>query len=525
MNYPDENAPNGATENDGAEMRDYRRVSLRTKIITILGLALFVFGTACAAISYKIYMDFSVEQHKRFGEGTAQLTASAIDPTRVDEFIEKGEQAEGYIDTEQRLYLIRDSSPDILYVYVYKIMEDGCHVVFDLDTADNEGAEAGTVIEFDNAFSEYLPTLLAGGKIPPVISDETYGWLLTVYTPVYDADGKCVCYAAADISMDSLREQANNFLNKLAIIFFGLFVAILFGGFTFARYNIIQPINQMTHGAGVFAYNTEGAMLKSLDDIKKLNIHTGDEIENLYQSVVKMTQDSVKYMTDVYKRNETIREMQRALIITLADMVERRDKNTGQHIKKTAAYTKIILEEMRHQGIYEDELTDKFIEDVVTSAPLHDVGKIAVPDAILNKPGKLTDEEFAVMKSHTVVGGKILASLIESVPDSDYLYEACNLATYHHEKWNGKGYPTGLSGENIPLSARVMAVADVFDALVSNRSYKKGFPYEKALGIMHEETGTHFDPGVMKAFFAVQDKILEVADKFSEMEKQEKQSE
>ena len=149
----------------------------------------------------------------------------------------------------------------------------------------------------------------------------------------------------------------------------------------------------------------------------------------------------------------------------------------------------------------------------------------AVPDAILNKPGKLTDEEFAVMKSHTVVGGKILASLIESVPDSDYLYEACNLATYHHEKWNGKGYPTGLSGENIPLSARVMAVADVFDALVSNRSYKKGFPYEKALGIMHEETGTHFDPGVMKAFFAVQDKILEVADKFSEMEKQEKQSE
>ena len=514
---------NNPTDNAKDEGNDYRRISLSTKITVMLALALLTFGVLCAYFSYTLYMDFSVEQHKRFGEGTAKLAAVAINPEMVDEFIAKGADAPGYKETEHMLYAIRESSPDIKYVYVYKIQEDGCHVIFDLDAEDVEGSPPGSIIDFDDAFAEYLPALLKGGTIPPIISDETYGWLLTVYAPVYNAKGECVCYAAADVSMDDIREQAQNFLKKIAAVFTMVFAAILFGGIIFARRGIIIPINKMTHSAGIFAYNTEGSMIKSLTEIERLNIKTGDEIENLYLSMVKMTHDSVRHMKDVYKSNRTIKEMQRAMILTLAEMVEQRDLNTGQHIKKTAAYVKIILEEMRKEGIYAKELTDEFVENVITSAPLHDVGKISVPDAILNKPGKLTDEEFAIMKRHTTAGGEILESLISSVPDSDYLYEACNLATYHHEKWNGKGYPVGLSGENIPLSARIMAVADVFDALVSNRSYKKGFPYEKALAIMHEDTGTHFDPQVMTAFFAAKDKILKVADEFAAMEKEEQQ--
>ena len=146
------------------------------------------------------------------------------------------------------------------------------------------------------------------------------------------------------------------------------------------------------------------------------------------------------------------------------------------------------------------------------------MGKITIPDAILNKPGKLTAEEFELMKSHSTAGGKIIDTLIETVPDSDYLYEAKNLATYHHERWDGKGYPAGLSGEGIPLSSRIMAVADVFDALISTRSYKKGFPYEKALEIIREESGSHFDPNVVDAFLASKDKILAIAEEFHEME-------
>ncbi|MBR6266763.1 MAG: HD domain-containing protein [Selenomonadaceae bacterium] len=491
-------------------------MSIRTKILSLLTAALFLFGFASAAISYSIYMDSSIEQHKYLGESTARLVSSVIDADKVDEYIEKGPLAEGYLEKEKQLYQIKNSSPAIEYLYVYKIMEDGCHVVFDLDSEGAEGSKPGEVIEFDEAFKEYLPTLLAGGNVAPIISDETYGWLLTVYVPVYDSQGSCKCYAAVDISMNDLRLQAQQFLVKLCVVFSCIFIVILLAAFWLAKYNLIIPINKMARSASRFRRDNVEALKQSLSEIRKLDIHTEDEIENLYRSFVTMTQENVNFMTDIHQKTQTISELQKAFILTMADMVERRDQNTGEHIKKTAAYVKIIAEEMKREGAYPKEITDEFVRRIVDSAPLHDLGKIGVPDAILNKPGKLTDEEFDIIKSHTKIGGRIISSLISAVPDSEYLYDAMDLALYHHEKWNGRGYPMGLSGEDIPISARIMAVADVFDALVSNRSYKKGFPYEKALAIIREERGAHFDPIVVDAFFAVKDEILKVADEFSE---------
>ena len=143
--------------------------------------------------------------------------------------------------------------------------------------------------------------------------------------------------------------------------------------------------------------------------------------------------------------------------------------------------------------------------------PLHDVGKIKVSDTILNKPGRLTDEEFKKMQNHTTAGGEIIDKVITTVgEESEYLTEAKNLASFHHEKWNGKGYPTGLQGEEIPLSARVMAVADVFDALVSRRSYKEPFSVDKAMEIIREDAGTHFDPLIVEAFFNAEEEIRRV---------------
>ena len=173
------------------------------------------------------------------------------------------------------------------------------------------------------------------------------------------------------------------------------------------------------------------------------------------------------------------------------------------HVRKTAAYTDIIMRELKKEGIYTDQLTDDFMDDVVNSAPLHDIGKIQVSDTILNKPGKLTDEEFAIMKTHTTAGAEIIAHAMNTVSgdDTGYLKEASNLAHYHHEK---------LKGEEIPLSARIMAVADVFDALVSRRSYKEPFPFEKAMAIIQEGAGSHFDPQVAGAFLRAADEVRQV---------------
>ncbi|MBQ9199932.1 MAG: HD domain-containing protein [Lachnospiraceae bacterium] len=492
-----------------------RSMSLRTKVLLVLMTASFFIATAYTIISFVLYRNSTINDHIKLGKGVAYLAASTVDADMVDAYMKNGEEEDGYLETEKRLYDIRNSSYDIEYVYVYKIMEDGCHVVFDLDTDELEGSAPGEIIEFDDAFMDYLPDLLAGKEIEPIISNDKYGWLLTVYQPVYDEDGICQCYAAIDISMDQLRQDQYSFFAKLISIFLGFFITILTIGLWLAEYNVIKPLNAMALSASSFAYNSDEARNNSVDKIKELDIRTGDEIENLYLALVKTTEDSMQYVSDIKEHTETISNMQNGLIMVLADLVESRDKCTGDHVKKTAAYASLIMRQMKKEGIYADELTDEFIYDVEHSAPLHDIGKIKVSDVILNKPGRLTDEEFEEMKKHTTAGEEIIEKAMEIVPDTGYLKEAKNLSTYHHEKWDGSGYPKGLVGEDIPLSARIMAVADVFDALVSNRSYKKGFPFEKAMDIIKEGMGSHFDPLVAKAFVDAEDEVRRIAEEHS----------
>lgn len=203
--------------------------------------------------------------------------------------------------------------------------------------------------------------------------------------------------------------------------------------------------------------------------------------------------------------HEQISGMQSGIITFMAEVVENRDDNTGGHIKRTAEYVARIAKELKSQGIYSDILTDRYMSDMVVAAPLHDIGKIHIPDAVLNKPGKLTEEEFDVMKTHAAAGEELLTHAKTELGESGYLNMAVEMAAYHHEWWNGKGYPYGISREEIPLCARIMAVADVFDALTSKRCYKKAMPLEKAYAIIREESGTHFDPAVVEAFFAAED--------------------
>lgn len=200
--------------------------------------------------------------------------------------------------------------------------------------------------------------------------------------------------------------------------------------------------------------------------------------------------------------HERVSDMQSGMITFMAEVVENRDDNTGGHIRRTAEYVACIAKELKAQEIYCDILTDRYVSDMVVAAPLHDIGKIHIPDAILNKPGKLTAEEFEVMKTHTTAGEELLTHAKAELGESDYLNMAVEMAAYHHEWWNGKGYPYGISGEEIPLCARIMAVADVFDALTSKRCYKDAMPLEKAYAIIREESGTHFDPAVVEAFLS-----------------------
>ena len=493
-----------------------RRISLRTKILLLLTVASLLVAIVAVLIGYYLFRRSTIEDHTKLGEGVASLAATTIDPDRVDDYIRYGEEAEGYKETEDLLYGIRDGSPDIMYVYVYKIEEDGCHVVFDLDTDGEQGSEPGDVIAFDESFNEYIPDLLKGERIPSIISNDSYGWLLTAYAPVYNSEGQCVCYAAADISMTQLITESHSFLAKQISLFTGFFILVLAVGLWLADYGIVYPVNSMAYTAKAFAYTSEEVREDNVDKIRKLDIHTGDEIENLYGAFTKTTADSMQYFADVQYKTEMISKMQNGLIMVLADMVENRDKCTGDHIKKTAAYVELIGRKLMEKGLFTEYISDEYIEYLRDSAPLHDIGKISISDLILNKDGKLTDEEFEIMKSHTTSGRRVIEQVREKVPDSGYLRMAANMANYHHERWDGTGYPEGLKGDQIPLSARIMTIADVFDALVSKRSYKKSFTFEQAMKMIEEGAGSHFDPVIAKVFIESADDVRKIADDFSE---------
>lgn len=194
-----------------------------------------------------------------------------------------------------------------------------------------------------------------------------------------------------------------------------------------------------------------------------------------------------------------IERIQKSVISSLATVVEERDENTGGHIMRCEEYVEKLLERMKAQSGY-SHLTKEYCSNVAMAAAMHDIGKIKIPDSILNKPGKLTDEEYDIMKKHSEYGAEIIQKTMGDIEEKDYITIAYNIARYHHERFDGKGYPDGLKGEDIPLEARIMALADVYDALISERVYKKAFSKEKAREIIRDGSGTQFDPTLTPLF-------------------------
>ena len=286
----------------------------------------------------------------------------------------------------------------------------------------------------------------------------------------------------------------------------------------------------------VFGYDSLEFLQVELDEFEKSNdtLFELDKGENHYEGHINQiwyADKAVGYLfeiedvTDRYKytkllseyndnlKNEVeektvhIRNMQSQILLGMANMVENRDGNTGGHIKRTSYVIEILMNTIREHGIL--DLEDKFCQAVIKSAPMHDLGKISIDDKILRKPGRLTDEEFAIMQTHAEKSGELVASILEGVEDAYFVNIAKNLARHHHEKWNGAGYPDHLKGEDIPMEARIMAVADVYDALVSKRCYKEAMSFEQAHQVMMESMGSHFDPQMAEVFEKSRKKLEE----------------
>ncbi len=229
-------------------------------------------------------------------------------------------------------------------------------------------------------------------------------------------------------------------------------------------------------------------------------------------------QDRNGYLeAEIWRRSREVMAIQEATILAMASLAETRDNATGNHIRRTQHYVRILAQHLRHHPRFAAALNDEIIELLFKSAPLHDIGKVGIPDRILLKPGRLTPEEFEIMKTHTTLGRDAIAAAEQHLetPDS-FLRLAGEIAYFHQEKWDGSGYPEGLWGEQIPLSARLMAVADVYDALISRRIYKPALPHEQAVALIREDRGRHFDPDITDAFLECAEQFRSVSARFAD---------
>lgn len=221
----------------------------------------------------------------------------------------------------------------------------------------------------------------------------------------------------------------------------------------------------------------------------------------------------------VRERTKQLAELQDVAMVAMGALAESRDPETGNHIRRTQHYVQVLAQALAKKTEYKQQLTPEVITAMYKSAPLHDIGKVGIPDHILLKPGKLTDEEFEIMKKHTTYGRDAISAAEKSMDVADnFLIFAKEIAYSHQEKWDGSGYPEGLAGEDIPLSARLMAVADVYDALISKRVYKPAFSHEKAISIITEGRGSHFEPTMVDCFLTIADEFDEIAKRFQDQE-------
>lgn len=223
--------------------------------------------------------------------------------------------------------------------------------------------------------------------------------------------------------------------------------------------------------------------------------------------------------TEITKRTHEISAIQDVTILAMASLAETRDLETGNHIRRTQHYVKVLAEKLKTHPNFGYFLSETMIETLFKSAPLHDIGKVGIPDRILLKPGKLTADEFEIMKTHTTLGRDAIKHAENQLGlQVEFLRIAKEIAYYHQEKYDGSGYPTGASGNDIPISARLMSLADVYDALISRRVYKDPMPHAQALGIIIEGRGKHFDPDIVDAFLTLQDEFQAIAERFIDNE-------
>lgn len=413
-----------------------RKSRLRNLMIMLFLLSILLAG-AISFVSIELFTIRLRDSRTNIAEGSSYLAKELINADKINYWLTNGKDEE-YNTTEKNLNSILVNTNNLTYLYIYQIREDGCHIVFDFDENAAPTGEIGELVEFDESFLPFKDDLLSGEKIDNIESNDSYGWLLTHYEPIYDSSGKCVAYAGADVSMTEIHDYIKNFVNF--IVFFTIIFLLIFILITIRMFHVYRIADE------------SAALIEQKKRDKQL-------------------------LTEV--------------IEAFAKLIDLKDSYTQGHSQRVAKYTAMLATELG----YDEDTVDTYY----TIALMHDIGKICIPDEVLNKPGKLTDEEYSLIKSHASKGYDTLRNI-------SLMPELATGAGSHHERPDGLGYPKGLKEGEIPRVAQIIAVADTFDAMYSNRPYRKRMNFEKAVSIIKDVSGTQLTSDVVDAFLRLVEK-------------------
>ena len=311
-----------------------RRHSIKVKMVEIFIIGGILISASATIISLVLFKESTINEHINAADGVISLIEYEIDKSMIDEYIKDGFRADGYAEIRENLDKIKNSYQDIEYLYLYKITEEGCVVIFDLDATNLDASAPGEIVEFDTALNRYKTELLNGEKIPPIISDDIYGYLLTIIKPVYNSEGECVCHIGVDFSMNVLNEYVFIFLMREISLLIGFFIMTVAIGLTYIEHNIIIPVNTMSYFVRTFAYDTEEERKRNIDRLRGIDIRTGDEIENLYHAFLKTTEDSMLYSENLMKARIIVENMKEK--VQIMDEIAYKDALTG--VKNKVAY-------------------------------------------------------------------------------------------------------------------------------------------------------------------------------------------
>lgn len=498
--------------------RDVKLSARLRMTFTLIGMSLilvFIMGW----IGVSLYFEVEENSETKSAWNTVQFTSSMMEPATLRDLIKNGRNSENYEYVKELLTTVKKNAYGIQNLYMIRPEGLGVRFIVDLPSESKPVPfGAGQLVPYEDTFIKEAKEALMEGVSGYLETKGIGYWKMTVYYPVKDLEGNLLCHVCADVYLSYMADYMRVFIFKVAVIMSGYFVLIVAYALWTTDVYSTYPISSMAEMLDRFSKgdDSQEQLDNNVREIRALDIRTGDETEKLYQSICSMSLNQAEQMRSIRRLSESTAKMQDGLIMTMADMVENRDLDMGAHIQRTTAFVRIILESLKKKGYYAEKLTPKFMNDVVRSAPLYDVGKIKIPDKILKKPGKLTDEEYEIIKTHVIEGKKIMENAIGTSNGDNYLKEARNMAAYHHERWDGTGYPEGLHGEVIPLSARIMAIADVFDDITSDRVYRKAYSLEEAIEIMKSDSGTIFDPKCVEAFLDAMPEIQVIMMKYED---------